>query len=312
MHCSCLLISPHPSLLPQGEGTKNFFQQTIRTLLLTWLFIGLTGCTSMFFQPHRQQIVSPERLGLQYEDVYIKVDTDVTLHAWFLPAASKTKGTIFFLHGNAENISTHIGSVYWLPEAGYNVFLLDYRGYGRSQGQASLDYMLSDLDQAFAYVLKRADVDPERVVILGQSLGGALAVYFAAHSQQRDKIRALTIDSTFSSYQAIVQEKMDSIWLTWPLQWLPTLTIGREYDPVTAIADLPQSMPVLIMHGDQDPIVPPHHAEVLFAAAREPKELWLLPGKRHIESFRDQEVRQRWLEYLQRVLPVANPRLQDR
>lgn len=281
---------------------RGVFQQLVRTLLLIGLLFGLTGCASMFFQPHRQQIISPERLGLQYEDVYIKVDTDITLHAWFLPAVSTAKGTVFFLHGNAENISTHIGSVYWLPAAGYNVFLLDYRGYGRSQGQASLDHMLSDLDQAFAYVLKRADVGPERVVILGQSLGGALATYFAAHGQQRDKIRALTIDSTFSSYRAIVQEKMDSLWLTWPLQWLPTLTISRDYDPVTAIANLP-SMPVLIMHGDQDQIVPPHHAEVLFAAAHEPKELWLLPGKRHIESFRDPEVRQRWLDYLQRKMP---------
>lgn len=277
---------------------------SFRVWLLLITSVGMTACTSMFFQPQHYQVVSPDRLGLKYEDVYIKVDPDVTLHAWFLPAVSQAKGTIFFLHGNAENISTHIGSVYWLPAAGYNVFLLDYRGYGLSGGKAVLEKMFNDLEQSFGYLLKRPDIDPKRVAVLGQSLGGALAVYFVAHSANQDKIRSLTIDSAFSSYQDIVQEKMSEFWLTWPLQWLPKLTISREYDPVTAIAQI-HSIPVLIISGDRDQIVPPHQANTLYAAAHEPKEHWILPGKRHIESFTDKAVRQRWLDYLQSVMPLT-------
>ena len=117
-----------------------------RLLLIGLLSVGLLGCNGVFFVPYRAHVQTPKQLGLAYEDVYFQAGDGTLLHAWFLPAESKALGTILFLHGNAENISTHIMSVRWLPARGFNVLLLDYRGYGASGGVASgnPDFTLSD------------------------------------------------------------------------------------------------------------------------------------------------------------------------
>ena len=189
-----------------------------RTWFMLAIVILLSGCTGVFFQPHHIQVRTPDNLGLNYEDVYFESSDGVRLHGWFLPAQAPAQGTIFFLHGNAENISTHIGAVYWLPRQHFNVFLFDYRCYGLSEGTPSLPGALDDVESAFKQLLARKDIDPKRIVIFGQSLGGSLATYFTATTSHRSNIRALVIESTFSSYRDIAREKLASFWLTWPLQ----------------------------------------------------------------------------------------------
>ena len=106
------------------------------SLLVT---LQLGACTSLLFYPQRELVLTPDRVGLAYRDVWFKAADGTRLHGWFLPAGMNVvRGeacTVLFLHGNAENISTHIGNVAWLPGKGYNVFLFDYRGYGRSAGE---------------------------------------------------------------------------------------------------------------------------------------------------------------------------------
>ena len=115
----------------------------------------------MFFQPQTTQYMTPNEIGLAYEDVYFSSTDGTKLHGWFLPAQGKAKGTVLFLHGNAENISTHILSVYWLPAQQYNVFLLDYRGYGLSEGVPDLKGAQEDINIAMNYLLHRKDIDTE-------------------------------------------------------------------------------------------------------------------------------------------------------
>ena len=270
------------------------------------IFIGLLsaalfGCSGVFFQPYRGHAQTPENLGLMYEDVQFQAGDGIPLHAWFLPAEGKAQGTILFLHGNAENISTHIMSVRWLPTRGFNVFLLDYRGYGASGGAASLSGVQDDMDAALRTVLARNDVNPDRVVVLGQSLGGAIAIYNVAHSPYRRHIRALVVESVFASYRQITREKLADFWLTWPLQWPLSWTVSDEYSPSAAVAGV-SPIPLLIIHGDRDPIVPPHHGQRLFDLAREPKQLWVIPGGRHIQVFQSQIYRDRFVAYLTEVL----------
>src|SRR5512143_2232820 len=116
----------------------------IKRLLLLACIILMQGCTSLIFQPMQMQVRTPGDVGLDYRDLYFHAADATLLHGWFLPAQHEAKGTLLFLHGNAENISTHLGSVWWLPAEGYNVFLYDYRGYGYSEGKPSLDGLLSD------------------------------------------------------------------------------------------------------------------------------------------------------------------------
>lgn len=257
----------------------------------------LAGCTSMFFQPHRALVETPARFGVEYRQVEFAADDGTPLYAWFLPAKGPAKGTVLFLHGNAENISTHFASVVWMPGEGFNVLALDYRGYGASGGEPSLKGVQLDIDAAMHALLARPDVDPDRIVLLGQSLGGALAIHYAAHTTYRKNIRALVADSAFSDYRQITREKLASFFLTWPFQWLPWLTVDNDFSPQASVAAV-SPIPLLLMHGDQDRVVPPHHSQRLFDLASEPKELWILPGFAHTQSLHSEAVRRRLIAFL--------------
>jgi fermentation-respiration switch protein FrsA (DUF1100 family) len=271
----------------------------VRAILLS---LFLSGCTQVFFQPHRVRIITPEQLGLAHEEVRFRSADGVELHGWFLPAQGAAEGTVLFLHGNAENISTHILSVSWMPARGFNVFLFDYRGYGASQGTATLSGVLQDTDAATRTLLARADIDKSRIVVFGQSLGGSLAAYYVAHSAFRDDIRVLVIDSAFSSYAGIVREKLAANWFTWPFQWLSSLTVDERFSPLPAMK-LISPIPLLVIQGDRDTIVPPHHARRLYDAALEPKQLWIVEGAGHIQALRQEDQRERLANYLYKQLP---------
>ena len=116
----------------------------------------------------------------------------------------------------------------------------------------------------------------------------------------RDPIRALVIDSAFSSYTGIVREKLAATWLTWPFQWLPSLTVDERFSPLPAMSMI-SPIPLLVIQGDRDSIVPPHHAQRLYDAAREPKQLWIVPGAGHIQALGEEVQRDRLANYFKQV-----------
>ncbi len=262
------------------------------------LALPLAGCTGAFFHPTSEHVRTPDRIGLVYREVDFRSGDGVALHGWFLPAdAPRGACTLVFAHGNAENISTHIASVAWLPPAGVNVFLFDYRGFGRSAGAPDLPGVHADFGAALDHVMARPEVDPDRVAVLGQSLGGSVAIVGLARSPHRARVRALIIEGAFSDYQVIAREKLAASFVTWPLQWPLSLTVDGDHRPLAEIGRI-SPVPVLIVHGLDDRLVPPRHAEALYAAAREPKALWLLPETGHIAGFRDPANRERLLAFL--------------
>jgi fermentation-respiration switch protein FrsA (DUF1100 family) len=263
--------------------------------------IAVTACTAVFFQPHRIQVSTPDKLGLAYQDVPFKARDGVELFGWFLPAKGPALGTILQLHGNAENISTHFASLAWMPARGFNVFIFDYRGYGGSEGEPTLEGVQLDIDAAMETLLSRGDIDKDRIVIYGQSLGGALAAYYVAHSSHRDRVRALVLESAFSDYVDIAREKFTDHWITWPFQWIPLLSVDDRFSPLPVMAKI-SPIPLLILHGDQDLVVPMHHAQRLYDAALEPKQLWIVSGAGHIQTTGNSAVRERLVAYLREVL----------
>lgn len=260
----------------------------------------LTGCTSLFFQPMRQHLRTPDQIGLAWRDVWFEADDGVRLHGWFLPSQVASRGTILFLHGNAENVSTHIGSVAWLPAEGFAIFLIDYRGYGLSEGMPTLDGLHSDVAAAIETVFALDGVDANGVALFGQSLGGSIAITALARSPYRQRFGALIVEGAFSGYRSIAREVLARTWLTWPLQWPLSFAVEDEYQPIEAITRI-SPVPVLIVQGEEDPVVAVSHAEALYAAAREPKSLWLVPRAGHIDVFRLPEYRDRLLEYLRQT-----------
>jgi len=263
------------------------------------------GCTQLFFYPRHELIDTPARHGIEYRTETFRAADGTNLNAWFLPAKTgegeTARASILFLHGNAQNISTHFRIVAWLPAEGFNVLILDYRGYGLSEGSPSLSGMQLDIDAAIRHLLSHPSVAPDRIVLFGQSLGGALAIAYAAHSVYRQHFVAIVIDSSFSDYRVVTREKMASFWLTWPLQWLPWLTVDDSFSPAASVADL-SPLPLLLMHGDQDRVIPFRHSETLFKLARDPKELWITPGAGHAETLTSKAARDRLVDYLRRQI----------
>jgi uncharacterized protein len=270
--------------------------------ILAGLALGLGGCTGLIFQPMRELVLTPDQIGLDYQELDFEAADGVRLHGWLLPARAPRRGSILFLHGNAQNISTHIASVAWLPAQGFDVLLLDYRGYGRSGGSPSLAGLHLDFDAALETLLAWPGIDPDRVVVLGQSLGGSLAITALAASPRHQQVQALIVEGAFTSYRALAGEKLADFWLTWPLQVPLGLTIDDRYRPIDVIGEL-APMPILIVHGEEDRVVPPDHAIALYEAARPPKALWLVPGAGHIEAFRTAAEGDRLVEYLTQSLP---------
>ncbi|MFQ5509208.1 MAG: alpha/beta hydrolase [Leptospirillia bacterium] len=240
----------------------------------------LTGCSQLLFYPEHNLRWTPERVGLEFEEVGFSSTDGTPLHGWMLFPQGTERGTVLFLHGNAQNISTHLASVYWLPAHGFRVFLFDYRGFGKSGGSPSLAGAHQDAAAALALLRARPEVDPSRLIVFGQSIGAAISVHLVA-TDPVGGIRALVLESPLYGYRDITREKLGDIWLTWPLQWPLSFLMPDRYSPYRFIKDV-SPIPLLIIHGEADVTIPPTHSERLFAVAGEPKTYWSVPGVKHI------------------------------
>lgn len=286
-------------------------------ILLLALFLVLQGCSTWLFYPVKGLPITPEKAGLAYRDVWLQAADGTRLHAWWLPAKEgvEVKGTVLHLHGNGGNLAWHLGGSYWLPEQGYQVLLLDYRGYGLSEGEPLLPELYQDIDAAFAWLGQAPEVQGKPLVLLGQSLGGALAVhYLAEHADSRAKLHALVLDGVPASYREVGRYALGNAWLTWPLQ-IPLSWLVPDGD--SAIRAMPQltGVPMLIYHSLDDDVVPLANGVRLYQAAPPPRVFQPTRGG-HVQTFADPTWREVMLRYLEdprsfvglrRLVEVPNP-----
>lgn len=276
----------------------------MRAALLPALLL-LAGCTNVFLQPDRVSRWLPTREEGRWEEVRFKsADGTELLGVWFMAKKLPSKGVIVHFHGNAENLTTHFLFVYWLAAEGYDVFTFDYRGYGGSGGEKSLKGAVEDGVAALRAARGRAGGSRDRLVVVGQSLGGALALA-ALDRDGGEGVRGVVLDSTFASYRRVARLKLGGLWPTWALQYpLSALLISDRWAPERLIARR-TPVPLLVLHAVGDPIVPYREGRRLYDLAPGPKEFWKLDTKGHTEAFYAQASRYRppFLDWLDRILP---------
>ena len=240
----------------------------------------LAGCIErMFFYPDNVAYTTPARVGVRADDVTVTAVDGSRLHGWFLPVTGAARGTVLHLHGNAANVSNHLPLVSWLPARGYNVLMIDYRGFGRSEGKPSLDGIVDDAASTLAYLRMRNDVDQTRLIVLGQSIGGATALRLLARDAKG--VRLALIDSAFASYRGIARDAAAGGPLA-PVAALSSgLLPGADKDPITALKSI--RVPLIFVHGIKDTIIDSVNSERLHAAATG-SQLWLVPDAMHIAA----------------------------
>ena len=197
------------------------------------------------------------------EEVWLRAADGVKLHAWWVRPPEARVATLF-LHGNAGNLTHRAYRVPELTAAGSAVLLLDYRGYGKSEGRPGEKGLYADADAGYQYLVE-AGYGPERIVVHGESLGTAPAVDLAA----RRRCAGVVLEAPFSSGRDMAARALPVVG---PL-------VFRAFDSHSKIGRV--RAPVLVIHGDQDGVVPFELGQKLFAAAGEPKWFWRVEGAGH-------------------------------
>lgn len=272
----------NPFFTMAATGFPHRLRKRIRLGLALACFLLWGGCANgIFYQPSRRLAPTPDQRGHTYESVSFLSGDGVQLTGWWLPSAGTPKGTVIHFHGNAQNMTTHVQFAEWLPDKGYNLFVFDYRGYGKSEGTPTRVGLVRDGLAALRTVSQRADVDLDRLFIWGQSLGGTVALQTMMRSEI--PVRAALIDSTFSSHGKIASDKMKALpWFLQPLRLFRPLFISSGFDAKDAVKRLPD-LPLYFIHGERDPIIPFSHSQRLHELSPESK-LWIIPGAGHCDA----------------------------
>ena len=233
----------------------------------------------MIYFPQRGLEATPDSVGLDYEDVYLTASDGTRIHGWHIPGRSDV--TLLWFHGNAGNISHRLDNILILNQRlGVSVLILDYRGYGLSEGKPSEKGLYMDAEAAFGYLIDELGLEAERdVVLFGRSLGVGVAVEMGT----RHRVRGVILESGFTSIREMAESSDSPLPIPMPISLVLTLFEAR-YDSISKIGWV--ESPVMILHGDRDDTVPYWMAEKLFGAASEPKTLYRIRGARHNDTYR--------------------------
>jgi pimeloyl-ACP methyl ester carboxylesterase len=251
----------------------------VRALLLCGTALAIALGTPFMFEPLVDRILfqpspgvdlHPRSLGIEAQELELLADDGVKLHAFFLPGSPPGERAILFLHGNAGNASHRLPNAAALARLGADVLLLDYRGYGLSEGRPSRAGVVADARAALAHLTGARGYDPERVVIFGRSLGAAVALAVAVDAPPG----GLILESAFTSLRDMARS------LAGPLGGL---LVRGGFDSQAKIAQV--RAPLLFFHGDRDQIVPFELGRRLYAAAPGPKVFQVIQGAGHNDTF---------------------------
>lgn len=269
--------------------TTNKVQLSIQFLFKLLFWVGIIAaiaypsiCLLLFFQQTRLIFVpsaviekTPEFFNLPYEEVWIPVTAGKSkierIHGWWIKAKQPNGKVLLYLHGNGLNIGANVGHARRFHKLGFSVLLIDYRGYGRSDGPFPNEMRVyQDSLSAWNYLIKQRQISPKNILIYGHSLGGAIGIDLAV---QQKEAAGLIVESSLTSMREVVAYR--NSFSMFPVDLLLT----QRFESIEKIGKL--KMPVLFIHGTADVAVPSFMSQKLYDAAPEPKKLILVPGAGH-------------------------------
>ena len=235
------------------------------------LYVYFMQSSLIFYpnMPDRNLDATPENIGLAYQDIEFLTEDNVRLHGWFIPNKN-AKATVLFFHGNAGNISHRLDSIKRFHRMELNVFIIDYRGYGQSEGKITEIGTYLDAEAAWKYLNDTLGFNEKQIIIFGRSLGASIATWLAS----KQTPAALIIESGFTSVPAMAQRLYPFL----PVHWLTHF----KYNTKQYVKNI--SCPVMVAHSKGDDIIPYDEGREIFEAAPMPKQFLEMRGG-HNEGF---------------------------
>lgn len=220
--------------------------------------------------PYPEGYWNPTSLGVPVQDIYFASEDGVKLHAWFIPSPNAV-ATLLWFHGNAGNLSHRLDNIQRLKRLNLNIFIFDYRGYGRSEGVPNEEGIYKDSRAAYKQVLAMDGVSVDSLFLFGRSLGGICAVETAMNYPAR----GLILESVFTNSADMSRTVFPLI----PLGW----AVRSKLDAVGKVPHL--KLEKLFLHGTRDEIVPYDLGRKLFEKAGNPKTFYAIEGAGHNDTY---------------------------
>jgi uncharacterized protein len=228
----------------------------------------------MVFFPGKDLILTPNQIGLEYEDLYLESGDKEKINAWFLPSKDSVeiadRKVVLFCHGNAGNISHRMETVEYILGLNTSIMLFDYRGFGKSEGAPGEEEVYQDALVCYNWLIDKKNFSPDQIIIFGRSLGGAVAVDLASKVPSGGVI----VESSFTSAKAMAKEMFP----IFPIN----LILKYKLNSIDKISNV--KCPVLVTHSSEDDLIPYKMGVELFNAAGKPRKFIILSGS-HNERY---------------------------
>jgi fermentation-respiration switch protein FrsA (DUF1100 family) len=270
------------------------------TLIFLMVIFSLlvSSCETVFYAPGPYYYYPPENFGYDPQHVFFPSLDGTKLSGWIFPSKITAEKDLIILqfHGNGENMTSHYLSLAWTTKKGFELITFDYRGYGKSEGELGHKGVIEDAISAYNFAKKRALAANKKLVLFAQSLGATILLKAIENFDDTGVIHSVFIDGGFIHHTAIANDLLSRFWLTWPFQWLPYLVVSNSYSPNRFYEYFPQDVPLIVIHGEKDQVVPIRFGKEIYALAKPPKRWILARNMHHIESMHHPEYRELFLE----------------
>lgn len=215
----------------------------------------------LMYHPTSTLQTTPASHNLRYEEVWVPAtptpSSTEKLHSWWIPQPNHPIGTLIYFHGAGLNIGFNVTQAFWLRQSGFNVLMMEYRGYGLSEGDfPTEDSLYQDAETALAYVTQKKQIEESDIYVYGHSLGGAIAINLASH---HPNLAGLIIHNSFTSMAEMVARSKYARWF--PVKWILT----QRFESLQKVSQL--QVPLLLIHAKGDPLIPVEMGTRLFQAA---------------------------------------------